>query len=132
MIRLLHVFAIAVLLSSAAYAYTIKYEALFHSEQLAKLKSRAQKERETIAVLKAEWQLLNRPERLQAVVDRHLELPPLQVQQLARFSDIPEKNDKVDEIAKKLELLGLMQSTATPKDKKPSDPRTTGSTTPGR
>lgn len=130
MIRLLHVAAIAVLLSSAGYAYTIKYEALYHAEQLAKLKNRAQRERDNIAVLKAEWQLLNRPERLQAVVDRHIDLPPLQIHQLARLSDIPEKSAKTDEIGKKLELLGLMQPTETPK--KPSDPRTTGSTTPGR
>jgi hypothetical protein len=128
-VRLLHLIAIAGLIASAGYAYSIKYDALYQAEQVAKLKSRAQRERDAIAVLKAEWQHLNRPDRLQAVVDRHLDLKPMEIHQLARLSDLPDRPPKIDEIARKLEALGLM--TATPKDKRP-DPRTTGSTTPKR
>ena len=59
-------------------------------EQVAKLKSQVQREREAIAVLQAEWQYLDRPDRLQAAVDKHLDLQPLKIQQLARLSDLPE------------------------------------------
>lgn len=127
MIRILNLIAVLCLIGSAAYAYSIKYETLYHAEQVAKLKQRIQKERDSIAVLKAEWQHLNRPDRLQAAVDKHLSLQPLAVQQLARLSDLPEKAPKVDEIARL-----LAGATTTPKEKRAGDPRTTGSTTPSR
>ena len=69
-----------------------------------------------IAVLKAEWHLLNRPERLQAAAERHLDVQPLGILQLARLSDLPERPPRADEIGRKLEALGLLEPTATPKD----------------
>lgn len=130
MMRFLHLVAIAGLIGSAGYAYSIKYDTLYQAEQVAKLKTRASREREAIAVLKAEWQLLNRPDRLQAVVDRHLDLPQMQIHQLARFSDLPNRAPKTDEIGR---MLGLMASTATPQEKRSTDARTpTSSTTPKR
>ncbi len=107
MIKLFHVIAIGALISSATYAYSVKYDTLLHGEQLAKLKLRAQKEREAIAVLKAEWQFLNRPDRLQMLAERHLNTQPLAATQLVRFSDIPAKGPKVDDIGQKLEALGI-------------------------
>jgi hypothetical protein len=130
MMRLLHLIAILGLIGSAGYAYSVKYDTLYQAEQVAKLKSRIQTERDSIAVLKAEWQHLNRPDRLQAAVERHLDLQPLHVHQLARLSDLPAKAPKTDEIGRKLEALGLL-ATATPKDKRGGDartPTTTGST----
>jgi cell division protein FtsL len=117
MIKILHVVAIGALISSAMYAYTIKYETLYHGEQLTKLKARVLKEREAIAVLKAEWQHLNRPERLQMLAERHLQLQPLQITQIVRFSDVPNRGPKVDSIAQKLDSLG-------------ADPRPTASIAP--
>lgn len=128
LVRFFHVLAILVLIGSAGYAYSIKYETLYHAEQVAKLKSRIQKERDGIAVLKAEWQHLNRPDRLQAVVDRHLDLQLINPQQLARLSDLPNKAPKTDEIAR---MLGMFE-TATPKEKRTSDARTPSTRTPGR
>lgn len=124
MIRFLHILAIAGLIASAGYAYSIKYDTLYYAEQVAKLKAKVQKERDGIAVIKAEWALLNRPDRLQAVADRYLDLQPLNVQQLARLSDLPNRPPRADEIGRKLEALGLLQPTATPKDKRPNDART--------
>ena len=132
MIRFIHMVAIGSLIASAGYAYSIKYDTLYHAEQVAKLKAKVQKERESIAVLKAEWHLLNRPDRLQAAADRHLDLQPINVQQLARLSDLPSRPQRSDEIARKLEALGLLQPTATPKDIRPSDARTSTTRTPTR
>jgi len=117
-IKLLHIIAIGALVSSALYAYSIKYETTLQAEQLQKLKSKAQREREAIAVLKAEWQFLNRPERLQALADKHLDLQPLQTTQIVRLSDIPNRGPKVDSIGRKLEDLGLGLPTETPRDRK--------------
>jgi cell division protein FtsL len=122
--RVLHIAAIGILVASAVYAYSIKYETIFLAEQVVKLKTRLQKEKETIAVLQAEWQRLNRPERLQVLADRHLGLQPLSVQQIVRFADLPTRQPKVDEIGRKLEVLGLGQPTATPQDARPSGGRT--------
>ena len=132
MIRFIHMTVIGSLIASAGYAYSVKYDALYQAEQVAKLKSKVQKEREAVAVLKAEWHLLNRPDRLQAAADRHLDLQPLNVQQLARLSDLPNRPQRGDEIARKLESLGLMQPTATPKDIRPSDARMSTTRTPTR
>lgn len=126
MIKLLHVVAICALVSSALYAYTIKYETTLEAEQLQKLKAKAQRERDAIAVLKAEWQFLNRPERIQALADRHLDLQPFSIGHVVRASDIPMRGPKVDAIGRKLEDLGLGLPTETPKDRK-----TSGVTTPG-
>lgn len=132
MIRLLHLLAITGLLSSAAYAYSTKYEALYYAETLTKLRAKLQRERETIAVAKAEWAMLNRPDRLQKMVDRHLDLVPMTINQLGRLSSLPAKAPKGDEIARKLELLGL-EATASPKDKRPVEARaTTPSNPPAR
>ncbi len=132
MIRFIHIIAICSLIASAGYAYSIKYDALYQAEQVAKLKAKMQKERDVIAVLKAEWHLHTRPDRLPAVADRHLDLQPLNVQQLARLSDLPNRPPRADEIGRKLEALGLLQPTATPKDARPSETRTATTRTPVR
>jgi cell division protein FtsL len=126
LIKLLHVIAIGALVSSALYAYSIKYETTLEAEQLQKLKAKAQRERDAIAVLKAEWQFLNRPDRLQALADRHLDLQPLAINQIVRLSDIPNRGPKVDSIGRKLEDLGLGLPTETPRNVKSNS-----STTPG-
>ena len=125
MIKLLHVVAIGALVSSALYAYTIKYDTTLEAEQLQKIKMKIHRERDAIAVLKAEWQYLNRPDRVQALADRHLDLQAFSVTQVVRASDIPNRGPKVDAIGRKLEDLGLGLPTETPKDRK------AGATTPG-
>jgi cell division protein FtsL len=114
-IKLLHVIAIGALVSSAVYAYSIKYETTLAAEHLQKLKAKTQRERDAIQVLKAEWQFLNRPDRIQSLAERHLDLQPFMVTQVVRPSDIPNRGPKVDTIGRKLEDLGLGMPTETPK-----------------
>ncbi|PZU84049.1 MAG: hypothetical protein DI527_23255 [Chelatococcus sp.] len=128
MLKLLHVVAIGALVSSAVYAYSIKYDTTLEAEHLQKLKARTQRERDAIAVLKAEWQFLNRPDRVQMLAERHLDLQPFTVTQVVRMSDIPNRGPKVDAIGRKLEDLGLGLPTETPKDRKASGG---AATTPG-
>lgn len=132
MIRLLNVFAVVVLIGSAIYAYSIKYDTLYQSAQVSKARSQLHRERQAIAVLRAEWQLLTRPDRLQAAVERHLALEPIGTSHLGRLADLPARADRGDEIGR------LLAATATPKDGTPKErmlagraadePRTTGST----
>jgi hypothetical protein len=88
------------------------------------------REREVIAVLKAEWQLLNRPDRLQTAVESHLDLQPISVTQLARLSDLPNRPPREDTIGRKLEAL--LGPTATPKDRGQGDARAPSTQTPKR
>lgn len=126
--RLIHVCAIAAIVGSAVYAYSIKYETIWHAEQVAKLKSKVQKEKDAIGVLRAEWTHLSRPERVQALADKHSELAPLALNQIVRLADVPEKQQKTDSIGRKLELLGMSEPTTTPGETKsvtatPSSPK---------
>ena len=125
MIKLLHVIAIGALVSSAVYAYSIKYETTLAAEQLQKMRAKTQRERDAIAVLKAEWQFLNRPDRIQTLADRHLDLQAFSATQVVKASEIPNRGPKVDAIGRKLEDLGLGVPTETPKNTKQSG------TTPG-
>ena len=132
-VRWLHLVAILSLIGSAAYAYSIKYDTLFQAERVAKAKGQIARQREAIAVLKAEWQHLNRPDRLQGAAEKHLDLQPLHIHQLARLSDLPNRPERGDEIGK---MLGVLEGTATPKDKRADasarTPASPVSTTPKR
>lgn len=114
LVRLLHVLAVVALIGSAGYAYSIKYESIFYAEKLSKLKSQIQREKDAIAASRADWQFHVRPDRLMALADKHLDLQPLKIDQIVRFSDIPARPPKVDAIGAKLEALGLAAPTNTP------------------
>ena len=132
MIRIMHVVAIAALIGSAGYAYSIKYESIVHAEELARLQAQVDREREALAVLRAEWTLLNRPDRVQALADIHLDdIVATDPRRIVRFSDLPESGERDDGIARKLQALGLSAPTAKPgRTASPSvpTPTTTGST----
>ena len=114
--RIIHVCAIALLVGSAVYAYSIKYETIWYAEQVVKLKNKIQREHEDISVLRAEWAHLTRPERIQTLVDRHMETQVLSLSQIVRATDLPDKAVKVDAIGRKLEALGFSEPTNTPGD----------------
>jgi hypothetical protein len=54
MIRIMNILAIAALIGSAIYAYTIKYETIFHAETIVKLQHEIKSEQDKIGVLRAE------------------------------------------------------------------------------
>ena len=111
--RILHILAIGAVIASAAYVYSVKYQAIYASEQVLKTRHAINKERNAINVLRAEYAHLIRPERLQALADKLLEMQPLALNQIVRAGDLPVPAVKVDSIGRKLESLGLGQS-ATP------------------
>lgn len=131
--RLMHILAILALVGSALYAYRIKYDSIYLSERVAKLRTQVAREKEAIAVLKAEWQFVNRPDRIQTLADKHLhDLVPAQITQAVRWADVPPRPAPVDSIGAKLESLGLSAPTNTPALGKGGDAHTPTSTTPSR
>jgi len=105
--RLLHLFAIAALIGSAIYVYRIKYETILESEQIVKLRHQINHTKDEIGVLRAEYEHLARPDRIQELADKLLAMQPLALNQIVRPQDIPEKNPQFDAIGRKLESLGL-------------------------
>ena len=53
--RLLHFIAIAALIGSAAYVYSVKYQTIYASEEIVKTRHLIAKERDAINLLRAEY-----------------------------------------------------------------------------
>ena len=124
MFRFLNVAAIVALIGSAIYVYSIKYETIWYAEQIARLQHKISTERVEISLLRAEWAQLTRPERIQALAAKFLDLQPLQLNQIVRAADLPDRAPRVDAIGRKLDALGLGDVAATPREP------TSGTTTP--
>ncbi len=123
MLRLLNILAIVGLLGTAAWAYSIKYETIYYAEQVKKLEKRLDRERDAIAVLRAEWQHINQPARLQVLADRHLQLQAMQATQIIRAAELPAKPKEQDPLGSKLEQLltgSVPSTTAKPSAAKPN------------
>jgi cell division protein FtsL len=120
MVRILNLIAIAALIGSAIYAYSIKYKTIFHAEEIAQLQSNIKKEQDEIGMLRADWAHLTRPERIQALSEKLTALQPLALNQIVKAEALPDRAPKVDSIGRKLEDLGLSQPTNTPTDSQAS------------
>ncbi len=118
MIRLLNILAVVALVGAAVYAYSIKYATVFSAEEIVKLKHEIRAKQDRIGMLRAEWAYLVRPERIQALADKLLDLAPIGLAQIVKADDLPAKAPRVDSIGRKLEELGLFEPTSTPKDAK--------------
>jgi cell division protein FtsL len=116
MVRFLNLLAVMALIGSAIYAYSIKYDTIFHAERIVKLKHEIKAEQDQIAMLRAEWAHLTRPERIQALADKFLDLQPIALRQLVSADALPSKTAKIDAIGDKLEALGLAEPTNTPRE----------------
>ena len=120
MLRLLNLLAILGLLSTAAWAYSIKYDTIYYAEQVKKLEKRLDRERDAITTLRAEWQHINKPTRLQLLADRHLQLQALQATQIVRATDLPAKPQDQDVLGSKLDQLLTGTLPAKPAPPKPN------------
>jgi cell division protein FtsL len=66
---LLHLSAAVLVVVCATWAYRVNYTTQEALDRVADLNEEIAAEREALAVLKAEWAYLNRPDRLRALVD---------------------------------------------------------------
>jgi hypothetical protein len=108
MLKFFNILAVAGLIGSASWAYTVKYDTIFYVEQIKKIESQINKERDAVAILKADWQHLTKPARLQMLTDKHLTLQPLAAIQIIRASELPERKSSPDAIAEKMDNLGIV------------------------
>jgi len=90
MMRLLHLVVIGVLVASAAYVYKIKFDSTLRAERVARLRSEIKRERDMTAALRAQWETLDNPARIQGLAERHLALKPLDATQVDGLDHLPE------------------------------------------
>ena len=81
MLRFVNICLILGLVALATVIYQVKYEARNLDEKIVKLQRQIEAERDSLAVARAEWSLLNRPERIERLAEKYLELQPAYPQQ---------------------------------------------------
>ncbi len=69
--------------------YLVKYTVQDVQRDVASLKQNLGEEKESLHLLNAEWAYLNRPDRLQKLADRHLDMVPLDSRQIEEISVLP-------------------------------------------
>ena len=124
--RILHILVIGMLVFAAAYVYRIKMASTVRTERVLQLQADIRAQRDAIATLRAEWNKLDDPERLQGLVERHLPLKPITAAQYDSLKNLPERppnyNRAPDPIGA---MIGEIQATA--EDPNADAPVTTGS-----
>lgn len=89
MMRVVNTAAIMITLALAFALYHVKYETQAEQKQIRALTADLATEQDAIQVLRAEWSLLNQPERLEQLVKRHTQLQPLAPAQIVTMADLP-------------------------------------------
>ncbi|WGR95841.1 hypothetical protein MTX26_09170 [Bradyrhizobium sp. ISRA443] len=89
--RILHFLVIGMLIFAASYVYRIKMESTARVERVLQLNAEIRKQRDAIAMLRAEWAKLDAPLRLQGLVERHLPLKPINANQYDSLKNLPER-----------------------------------------
>jgi cell division protein FtsL len=89
--RLLNILVIGALILAASFMYKIKFDSTLQAERVAKLRGELRRERNAIAILRAEWARLDTPGRVQGLADRHLALQPVKSTQFDSLGRLPER-----------------------------------------
>lgn len=84
--RVINCLLVGCVVSFAYVIYELKHETRALDERAAELRQSIRSEREAVAVLRAEWSHLNRPERIEKLARKHLGLEPLKASQFLNAS----------------------------------------------
>ncbi len=118
MLRLLNILVICALVVAAATVYKIKFDSTLQAARVAKLHTELRRERDAIAVLRAEWARLDTPARIQRLADRFLKLQPIDPRQFDTLDHLPPRPPATPPVASGDPIGNLIA---------PSSPETTGS-----
>jgi len=94
-LRLVHLVVIAGLVSASIYVYKIKFDATVQAESVAKIRRDIRRERDAIALLRAEWAQLDNPARIQSLADRHLDLREVEATQFDDLGHLPMRPPRI-------------------------------------
>jgi hypothetical protein len=92
--RLFNLLLLTAMIAGAAVTYDMKLKAEAAAAEVARLQAEIVKEKDNIALLKAEWSMLTQPARLQELVQKYADqfhLQPMAPAQVATIGEIPLK-----------------------------------------
>lgn len=89
--RILSLFLIGCLAVLSFLIYEVKYETGAMEEKVASLRHAIRVERDAIAILRAEWSHLNRPERIERLARKHLGLEPVKARQMVTMEQLTQR-----------------------------------------
>ena len=89
--RLVNFFVVCALILAASFLYKIKFDSTLQMERVAKERGEIRRERDAIAILRAEWSKLDTPGRIQVLAQRHLHLQPTDPNQFDTLDNLPER-----------------------------------------
>lgn len=92
MLRFVNICLVLGLVALAYGIYQVKYEARGLDTDIASLGRNIDEERDAIAVLRAEWSLLNRPERIERLAQKYLKLAPAKPLQLVTLDTVTDRD----------------------------------------
>ncbi|HXG79140.1 MAG TPA: cell division protein FtsL [Methyloceanibacter sp.] len=90
MLRFVNICLVLGLVALAYVIYQVKYETRALDREMAALNKQIEQERDAIAVLRAEWSLLNRPERIERLAQKYLKLAPARPAQIVTLDNVTE------------------------------------------
>jgi cell division protein FtsL len=92
MLRFVNICLVLGLVALAYGIYQVKYETRALDTEIASLNKQIDEERDAIAVLRAEWSLLNRPERIERLAKKYLNLAPARPLQLVTVGTVSDRD----------------------------------------
>src|SRR5207342_1009327 len=92
MLRFVNICLVLALVALAYVIYEGKYEARALDEDIGGLRKDIETERDAVAVLRAEWSLLNRPERIERLAQKYLKLAPAKPTQLVTVDTVTDRD----------------------------------------
>jgi cell division protein FtsL len=92
MLRFVNICLVLGLVALAYVIYQVKYQSRALDAEIATLGKQIDEERDGIAVLRAEWSLLNRPERIERLAQKYLKLAPAKPTQLVTIDTVSDRD----------------------------------------
>jgi cell division protein FtsL len=92
MLRFVNICLVLGLVALAYVIYQVKYQTRSLDAEIAVLGKKIDEERDAIAVLRAEWSLLNRPERIERLAKKYLQLAPAKPSQLVTLDTVTDRD----------------------------------------
>lgn len=84
--RVINCLLVGCVVAFAYVIYELEHETRALDARVAELRQSIRAERDAVAVLRAEWSHLNRPERIEKLARKHLGLEPLKASQFLNAS----------------------------------------------
>lgn len=91
-VRFSTLFGVFLVMLGALGLYSVKYKVQAVREQVTLASKALKDQRESLHIVEAEWNYLNRPQRLQQLSQRHLKLTPMTAKQMVDLANLPDSS----------------------------------------